>query len=87
MILPTQLSEEALAILRLFIQSKSKRAGDMLSLATIRNSWKRPEDAIAVGLAELTEEGLVQLIREEEPLVALTNDAERFFGRYHWSCG
>ena len=87
MILPTQLSEEALAILRLFIQSKSKRAEDTLSLAGIRHRWKQSEAGIEVGLAELTKEGLVLLREEGEQLVALTDDGESFFDRYHWSCG
>lgn len=87
MILPTQLSEEALTILRLFIKSTSRKTGDHLSLEALRASVPRPAADIETALAELAGHGLVKLVRQPAAAAVLTDEAERFFNRYYWSCG
>jgi hypothetical protein len=87
MILPTRLSEDALEILRLFIRTTSRAAGEALSIELINQRWKRSLDGIEAGIVELEQAELVRRIAEHEQCAELTATGERFFARFYHSCG
>lgn len=86
MILPHQLSEEALALLRLFIQSDRRGAGDVLSRDAIERAWKGPSTGIETGLTDLADAGLATPTSDHPPGAMLSPEGEAFFARYHRSC-
>jgi hypothetical protein len=86
MILPTQLSEDALAILRLFIQSDARSTGDRQSAEAIESGSKRPAAGIETGLAELERHGLIERSGSAERGATLTDSGEAFFARFYHSC-
>ena len=84
MLNPNQLSDEALALARVFAQAGSRETGSAMTLASIERSWKQSHSDLEVGLADLETARLI--VRNEEQEAVVTEDGEAFFKRYYWAC-
>jgi len=84
---PRHLPEEALAILRWFVQAGSRQAGSPLPYRSIREVWRHSESGLEAGLAALAAAGLVETNDSEpEPRAILTRKGEELFARFYRSC-
>ncbi len=86
MLMPNQLSDEALAILRVFAQAGSRKTGSAMTLASIKRSWKQSHNDLEVGIADLEIARLLVRGDGEDPGAVVTEEGEAFFSRYYWSC-
>jgi len=80
------LSQDALAVLRLFIQSGARKAGQALSSESVSRRWRGSEASLGEGLNELVASGLVQSDDDPSVLAALTDAGECFVGQHTHSC-
>lgn len=81
-----KLSDEALAILRLFIRAGYKQAGDELSREALVEAWKGKRSTLDAGIADLAAADLAAPGPTDPPGVVLSETGAAFFRRYHFSC-
>ena len=86
MILPTRLSEPALAILRVFVRAEARNAGDTLPRASVLDESKLPAASFDEALRELVAAGLVEPATEEGAPLTLSATGGAFFAKYYRTC-
>jgi len=86
MLKPNELSDQALAVLRVIAHSGSRKSGNTMSFSAIEQQWKQSRGDLEVGLSDLEAARLVSRSLDSEHHAIVTEDGEAFFKKYFFAC-